>query len=158
MAGGGASRCREDGRGAGVGPSLPAGSRAFPRKVGEPAPRPGTLAVPPGPNGVKAPPSTRHANTRAVAGVRLSLPPNENVALVPVTGPSGPPVITVSGGVLSTMTVRAAEAVFWPWSVAAAVRGWTPSGLPLVSQLALAVMAGARGAGAGGGARARLAP
>jgi len=116
----------------------------------------GTLAVSPGPNGVKAPPSTRHANTRAVAGVRLSLPPNENVALVPVTGPSGPPVITVSGGVLSTMTVRAAEAVFWPWSVAAAVRVWTPSGLPLVSQLALAVMAGAGGAGSRVAASARL--
>ena len=152
----GASPCTENTRRAGVGSSLPARSRAFTSKVWEPAPRPGTLAVPPGPKGVKAPPSTRHANTRAVAGVRLSLPPNENIALVPVTGPSGRPVITVSGGVLSTMTVRAAEAVFWAWSVAAAVRVWTPSGLPLVSQLALAVMAGAGGAGSRVAASARL--
>src|SRR5260370_21841773 len=75
-----------------------------------------------------------------------------------MTGPPGRAVIPVSGGVLSTMTVRAAEAVFWAWSVAAAVRVWTPSGLPLVSQLALAVMAGARGAGSRGAARAPLAP
>src|SRR5260370_5953413 len=73
-----------------------------------------------------------------------------------MTGPPGRAVIPVSGGVLSTMTVRAAEAVFWAWSVAAAVRVWTPSGLPLVSQLALAVMAGAGGAGARGAARAPL--
>src|SRR5260370_16670436 len=75
-----------------------------------------------------------------------------------MTGPPGRAVIPVSGGVLSTITVRAAEAVFWPWSVAAAVRVWTPSGLPLVSQLALAVMAGAGGAGSRGAAPAPPAP
>src|SRR5260370_22587517 len=146
----GASPCTENTRRAGVGSSLPARARAFTSKVWEPGARVGKLTLPAGLQGVKTPPSTRHANTRAVAGVRLSLPPNENVALVPVTGPSGPPVITVSGGVLSTITVRAAEAAVWPWSVAAAVRVWTPSGLPLVSQLALAVIAGGRGAGVRG--------
>ena len=108
----GAAVCTVNARRAGVGSSLPARSRAFTSKVWAPGASPVGLAVLLAPNAPNAPPSTRQAKASPVAGVRLSAPPNANVALVPVTGPSGPPVIEVSGGVLSTMTVRVAEATF----------------------------------------------
>src|ERR1700730_12459732 len=146
----------EKARRAGVGSSLPARSRAFTSKVCGPGARPATRAVAAAPNDVKAPPSTRHAKARPVARVRLSVPPNEKVTLVSATGPSGAPVITVSGGVLSTMTVRVPDATFWPWSVAATVSVWTPSALPLVFQLAVAEMVGAGGTGSRLAAKAWL--
>ena len=72
-------------------------------------------------NGVKAPPSSRQANVSPASGLRLSVPVNVNVADGSLTASTGPPVICVSGGVLSTITVRLAVAVFWAWSVADAV-------------------------------------
>jgi hypothetical protein len=46
-------------------------------------------------------PSRAHSNVRAAAGVRLSLPPNSNVATVSADDESGAEVILVSGGEVS---------------------------------------------------------
>jgi hypothetical protein len=91
-------------------------------KVCEAAPWPESSALVAAANGVKASPSSRQANTNPSAGLRLSVPANVNVALGPLIVSTGPPVICVSGGVLSTMTARLAVATFWWSSVAAAVR------------------------------------
>ena len=72
-------------------------------------------------NGVKAPPSSRQAKASPAAGLRLSVPANVNVAEGSLTVSTGPPVICVSGGVLSTITVRLAVPAFCAWSVTDAV-------------------------------------
>ena len=104
----------ENVRRAGCGSSLPARSRLFTSKVCDPGARPLIVAEAAAENGENAPPSIRQANARLDAGVRLSDPAKVKVAAGLVIVPSGPPVIWVSGGVLSTMTVRVAVAAFWP--------------------------------------------
>src|SRR5436190_7536766 len=90
-------------RRAAVGSSLPAWSRALTSNVWGPAVRPVRVAVVALANTVNGPPSSRHAKTRLPGVVRLSVPPKVNVAVVAFRVLSGPPVIWVSGGVLSTM-------------------------------------------------------
>ncbi len=78
------------------------------------------------------------------------MPVNENVADATAVSPLGPPMIVVSGGVLSTMTTRAAVAGLPAASVALAARVWLPSATVVVSQVAVAV----RGEAGGGGVTA----
>jgi hypothetical protein len=108
-------------RRAGEESSLPARSRAFTSNAWDPAASPESAALVTAANGVKAPPSSRQANASPAGGLRLSVPVNVNVAEGSPTVSTGPPVICVSGGVLSTMTVRLAVPAFWAWSVADAV-------------------------------------
>src|SRR4026209_1919791 len=146
-------------RWAGVWSSLPARSRALTAKPCAPGVNPDSVAVGDPVNPPKGPPSRRHANTSPLAGERLSAPPKVNVALVAAIVSFGPPVICVSGGVLSTMTVRLAGAVLRALAgrvgpvrgapfVALAASVCTPSAAEVVLQLAVAVTALAGGPGA----------
>src|SRR5262249_5300612 len=76
-----------------------------------------------------------------------------NVALVSKTTPLGPPLIWVSGGVLSTMTTRVVVARFPARSVAVAVSVWLPSGTVVVFHVVAAVNDGAGGVGGSVAAR-----
>src|SRR5712692_7563557 len=80
-------------RDAGVGSSLPARSRALTSNVCDPAASPVSVAVVAKLNEVNAPLSTRHANTRFAAGVRLSVPVKMKLAVVAAVSPLGPLVI-----------------------------------------------------------------
>jgi hypothetical protein len=94
---------------AGVGSSLPARSAALTAKVCTPSVRCGSAALVCAEDGLQAPPSRRQANTRLPAGVRLSSPAN---VMITAASSGSPPVMRVSGGVLSTTTARVAERVF----------------------------------------------
>ena len=61
------------------------------------------------------------------------------------TSPAGAPVMTVSGGVLSTRTTHIALAGLPASSVAVAVRVWGPSANAVVVQGGVAVTLGAAG-------------
>src|SRR5262249_21113316 len=97
--------------------------------------------------GPKSAPSSRQANTRLSAGVRLSLPANVNDAVVSSVSPVGPLTIPVSGGVLSTITTRVLGWVFPARSAATADSVWVPSTASLVFHVAVAVTVVAGGAG-----------
>ena len=124
---------------AGVGSSFPAWSRALAWKVWSPSGRFMKLALVAEENAPNGAPSRLQAKRRFWGAVRLSVPVKVNVASVVVIPPAGPPVIWVSGGVLSTMTVRVAEVGFPATSVAVAVRVWVPSRKVVVFQLDVAV-------------------
>src|SRR2546428_3457577 len=79
------------------------------------------------------------------------MPVNEKVAMAVAISPLGPPVIVVSGGVLSTMTTRVAVRGLPARSVALAPSVWLPSATVEVSQVA------AIESGEAGGARVRVA-
>ena len=134
-------------RAAGVGSSLPARSRAFTSKVCAPSVRPESAAVVASLNAVHAPPSSRQPNARPPAGVRLSMPVNEKVAMATAISPLGPLVIVVSGGVLSMMTTRVAVRGLPARSVALAPSVWLPSATVEVSQAAAIESGEAGGAG-----------
>src|SRR2546427_4192680 len=140
-------------RAAGVGSSLPARSRAFTSKVCAPSVRPESAAVVASLNAVHAPPSSRQPNARPPAGVRLSMPVNEKVAMATAISPLGPLVIVGSGGVLSMMTTRVARRGLPARSVALAPSVWLPSATVEVSQAAAIESGEAGGAGGRGGAR-----
>src|SRR5207245_94881 len=90
----------------------------------------------------------RQANRRLSTGVRLSVPVKLKVAVPTLISLLGPPVMTVSGAVLSTITTRVVVAVLSARSVAEAPRVCAPSGTVPVSQVAVAVALGAGGDGA----------
>src|SRR5256712_614643 len=133
---------------AGVGSSLPARSRAFTSKVCDVSLSPPTVAVVAAENALHGPPSSRQAKSRSAVGVRLSEPVNVNVALAMEITPVGPPVIIVSGGVLSTMTDRVRGALSLPARSVAVTRSvWGPSGALVVFHVAVAVIGEPGGAG-----------
>src|SRR2546422_470378 len=134
---------------AGVRSSLPARSSALTSKVCGPSARPLKLAVVTSVNGVNAPPSRRQANRMLPTGVRLSAPVKLKVAVGTLISPLGPPVMNVSGGELSTITTRVAEAVFPAWSLAVAPSVWVPSGTVRVLNEAVAVTDAAGGGSVG---------
>ena len=127
-------------------PSLPARSRALTSKRCEPGTRPDTVTRVAEPNADQCPPSTRHANARLATGVRLSPPVKSNVAASGIVA-DGPPVIRVSGGVLSTMTLWLTSVRLPARSMATASSVCAPSATPRVFQVAVAT---ADGAGNGG--------
>src|SRR2546428_7852462 len=81
------------------------------------------------------------------------MPVNERVGMAGAISPLGPPVIVVSGGVLSTMTTRVAVRGLPARSVALAPSVWLPSATVEVSQAAAIESGEAGGAGGRGGAR-----
>src|SRR3989454_11180709 len=138
-------------RAAGVGSSLPARSRAFTSKVCAPSVRAESAAVVASLSALHALPSSRQPNARPPAGVRLSMPVNEKVAMATAIAPLGPLVIVVSGGVLSMMTTRVAVRGLPARSVALAPSVWLPSATVEVSQAAAIESGEAGGAGGRGG-------
>src|SRR5947207_12746085 len=94
-------------------------------------------------NADNMPPSRRHATGGPEAGVGLSVPVNVKVAGVTGATPPGPPVISVTGGELSTITIRVVVAEFPARSVAVAPSVCEPSGIADVSHMAVAVAPGA---------------
>src|SRR2546422_1358393 len=75
------------------------------------------------------------------------MPVNEKVAMAAAISPLGPPVIVVSGGVLSTMTTRVAVRGLPARSVALAPSVWLPSATVEVSQVVAIESGEAGGAG-----------
>src|SRR5438034_7712854 len=134
---------------AGVRSSFPARSSAFTSNVCDPSVSPVNVAVVAAEKAVKAPPSRRHANWRLPTEVRLSEPLKVKVAVATLISPLGPPVMNVSGGVLSTITTRVAVAEFPAASVAVAPSVWAPSGTVVVLNEPVAVTEAA-GGGSGG--------
>src|SRR3989338_2666213 len=141
---------------AGVGSSLPARSRAFTSKVWAPSARFVMVAVVALAKADQAPPSRRQAKTRLAGGVRVSVPAKLNAASPTRISPLGPSVMAVSGGVWSTISVRAAKAPLPAWSWACAVSVCVPSANCVVSQVAVAVTDAAGGGTAGVSVAVRL--
>src|SRR5262249_31139433 len=107
-------------RSAGVGSSLPAWSRALTSKRWLPGASPEGVALVAEEKADRGPLASRHANRRLDAGVRLSDPPNTKVTDVALVVGPGPSLIVVSGGALSTMTVRVTARLLPARSVAKA--------------------------------------
>src|SRR5947208_1739405 len=98
-------------------------------------------------NVLRAPPSRRQAKARSAGVVIASLPANVNVAVVTAMSPPGPPVMIVSGGVLSTTIARVTTGDSFPAaSVAITDNVCAPSASVVVSQTPEAVSVVAGGA------------
>src|SRR5919109_1037759 len=143
----GASTTRKP-RVAGAMASLPARSRAFTSKVCCASARPVTVTLVAEANALQAPPSRRQAKVSSAAVVSASVAANVNVAVVSATSPTGPLVIIVSGGVLSTTIVRVTTGDSFPApSMAIADTVCAPSASSVVSQTPTAVSVVAGGTG-----------
>src|SRR5215470_18521297 len=103
-------RLTEKVRVAGVGSSFPARSRAFTENVWLVSASPANVTLVSETNALQAPLSRRYEKTRFPTAVRLSEPLNVKVAVVTGISPLGPSMISVSGGVLSTVTTSGALA------------------------------------------------
>ena len=132
-------------RAAGATSSLPARSRALTSKLWSASTRPLSVTLVADANVLQAPPSRRQAKVRSAGVVIASLPANVNVAVVTAMSPPGPPVMMVSGGVLSTTIARVTTGDSFPAaSVAITDNVCAPSASVVVSQTpeAVSVVAG----------------